>query len=128
MKYFLAISIALLPSAVLAEQFTPEQMLDVMTKSPSNRDVRVQDNGEEEESYCGLALAGGAVRWDELTAELPFGVCRNGRAFLQVSRLLVADAPGRNHAVFEVAVLQRHRFRVLSVIGRIEPATPLTTV
>ena len=31
------------PSAVLAEQFTPEQMLDVMTKSPSNRDARVQD-------------------------------------------------------------------------------------
>ena len=35
--------IALLPSAVLAEQFTPQQMLDVMTKSPDNRDVRVQD-------------------------------------------------------------------------------------
>ena len=44
MKHLLAITIALLPSAVLAEQFTPEQMLDVMTKSPSNRDVRVQDN------------------------------------------------------------------------------------
>ena len=43
MKYFLAITIALLPSAALAEQFTPQQMLDVMTKSPSNRDVRVQD-------------------------------------------------------------------------------------
>ena len=43
MKHLLAISIALLPSAVLAEQFTPQQMLDVMTKSPSNRDVRVQD-------------------------------------------------------------------------------------
>ena len=37
-----------------------------------------------------------------LTAELPLGVCRNGRAFLEISRLLVADAPGRNHAVFEV--------------------------
>ena len=27
----------------MVEQFTPEQMLDVMTKSPSNRDVRVHD-------------------------------------------------------------------------------------
>ena len=43
MKHLLAITIALLPSAVLAQQFTPQQMLDVMTKSPSNRDVRVQD-------------------------------------------------------------------------------------
>ena len=43
MKHLLAITIALLPSAVLAEQFTPQQMLDVMTKSPSNRDVRVHD-------------------------------------------------------------------------------------
>ena len=43
MKHLLAITITLLPSAVLAQQFTPEQMLDVMTKSPSNRDVRVQD-------------------------------------------------------------------------------------
>ena len=43
MKHLLAIIIALLPSAALAEQFTPEQMLDVMTKSPDNRDVRVQD-------------------------------------------------------------------------------------
>ena len=43
MKYILAITIALLPLAVLAEQFTPQQMLDVMTKSPSNRDVRVHD-------------------------------------------------------------------------------------
>ena len=43
MKHLLAITITLLPSAVLAEQFTPKQMLDVMTKSPSNRDVRVQD-------------------------------------------------------------------------------------
>ena len=38
-----------------------------------------------------------------LTAELPLGICRNGRALLEVSRLLIADAPGRNHAVFEVA-------------------------
>ena len=47
MKYFLAISIALLPSAVLAEQFMPEQMLEVMTKSPKNRDVRVGDHAKE---------------------------------------------------------------------------------
>ena len=44
MKHLLAIAIALLPSAALAQQFTPQQMLDVMTKSPSNRDVRVEDN------------------------------------------------------------------------------------
>ena len=43
MKHLLAITVALLPSAVFAEQFTPEQMLDVMTKSPSNRNVRVHD-------------------------------------------------------------------------------------
>ena len=44
-KHLVAITIALLPSAVLAEQFTPEQMIDVMTKSPDNRDVRVHDAG-----------------------------------------------------------------------------------
>ena len=43
MKHLLATTIALLPTAALAEQFTPQQMLDVMTKSPENRDVRVQD-------------------------------------------------------------------------------------
>ena len=43
MKHILAIAITLLPTAALAEQFTPEQMLDVMTKSPSNRNVRVHD-------------------------------------------------------------------------------------
>ena len=61
MKHLLAITIALLPSAALAQQFkpqqmldvktkspetqqfTPQQMLDVMTKSPENRDVRVHD-------------------------------------------------------------------------------------
>lgn len=43
MKHLLAIAITLLPTAALAEQFTPEQMLDVMTKSPSNRDLRIQD-------------------------------------------------------------------------------------
>ena len=42
MKHILAITIVLLPSAALAQQFTPKQMLDVMTKSPNNRDVRVQ--------------------------------------------------------------------------------------
>jgi hypothetical protein len=42
-KHILATTIALLPSAALAQQFTPQQMLDVMTKSPGNRDVRVQD-------------------------------------------------------------------------------------
>ena len=39
----LSLIITLLPSAALSQQFTPQQMLDVMTKSPSNRDVRVQD-------------------------------------------------------------------------------------
>ena len=42
-KWLPVITIALLPSAALAQQFTPQQMLDVITKSPSNRDVRVQD-------------------------------------------------------------------------------------
>ena len=45
MKNLLAITITLLPSAVLAEQFTPQQMLDVMTKSPSNRDTYGLDVG-----------------------------------------------------------------------------------
>ena len=45
MKHLFAITIALLPSAALAQQFTPKQMLDVMTKSPDNRDVRVHDSG-----------------------------------------------------------------------------------
>ena len=43
MKHLLAITITLLPSAVLAQQFTPQQMIDVMTKSPENRGVRVHD-------------------------------------------------------------------------------------
>ena len=43
MKHLLLIAIALLPSAVLAQKFTQQQMLDVMTKSPSNRNVRVHD-------------------------------------------------------------------------------------
>ena len=45
MKQLLAITFTLLPSAALAQQFTPQQMLDVMTKSPSNRDVRMHDVG-----------------------------------------------------------------------------------
>jgi len=49
MKHLLAITITLLPTAALAEQFTSQQMLDVMTKSPSNRDVRVQDEHRERE-------------------------------------------------------------------------------
>ena len=51
MKHLLAITIALLPSAALAEQFTPQQMLDVMTKSPSNRGMRVHDSRKELEIY-----------------------------------------------------------------------------
>ena len=51
MKHLLAITIALLPSAALAEQFTTQQMLDVMSKSPSNRDVRVHDSRKELEIY-----------------------------------------------------------------------------
>ena len=43
MIHLLSIAITLLPTAALAEQFTPKQMLDVMTKSPENRDVRVHD-------------------------------------------------------------------------------------
>ena len=43
MKQLLAAKIALLPSAALAQQFTPHQLIDVMTKSPSNRNVSVQD-------------------------------------------------------------------------------------
>ena len=42
--------------------------------------------------------------------------------------LVLADAPGRNHAVFEVTVLQRHCFLVLGVVGGIEPAAPFATV
>lgn len=45
MKHLLAITITLLPSAALAQQFTPQQMLDVMTESPGNRDVRMHDQG-----------------------------------------------------------------------------------
>ena len=44
LKHLQAITIALLPSAALAQQFTPEQLIEVMTKSPENRDVRVHDS------------------------------------------------------------------------------------
>ena len=58
MKHLLVITIALLPSAALAQQFTPQQMLDVMTKSPENRGVRVHDG----DRCLGVAMADGAVR------------------------------------------------------------------
>ena len=53
-KHLLAITITLLPSAVLAEQFTPQQMLEVMTKSPSNRDVRAHDLAAPSEDPGGV--------------------------------------------------------------------------
>ena len=52
MKHLVAITIALLPSAVLAEQFTPEQLIEVMTKSPDNRDVRVHDDNLAGDQIC----------------------------------------------------------------------------
>ena len=59
MKHLLAITITLLPSTVLAQQFTPEQMLDVMAKSPSNRDVRVHDG----DSCTAIVMADGTVSY-----------------------------------------------------------------
>ena len=56
MKHLLAITIALLPTAALAQQFTPQQMLDVMTKSPSNRDVRVHDGKTDFHGYHGVMV------------------------------------------------------------------------
>ena len=47
MKHLLAITIALLPAAALAEQFMPEQMIEAMAKSPENRGVRVGDHAKE---------------------------------------------------------------------------------
>ena len=65
MKHLLAITITLLPSAVLAQQFTPQQMLDVMTKSPSNRDVRVQDGVRSQiGSYYGAYDGAPAFYWE----------------------------------------------------------------
>jgi len=51
MKHLLAFTITLLPSAALAQRFTPQQMLDVMTKSPSDRDVRVHDSRKDLDKY-----------------------------------------------------------------------------
>ena len=42
-----AASLLVVQAPVLAQQFTPQQMLDVMTKSPSNRDVRVHDDPDK---------------------------------------------------------------------------------
>ena len=55
LKHLLAITIALLPSAVFAQQFTPEQLIDVMTKSPSNRDVRVHDGLNRQDEIVNLS-------------------------------------------------------------------------
>ena len=63
MKYLLAITITLLPSAALAQQFTPQQMLDVMTKSPENRDVRVHDDDCQE--LLDLSKATPAGPWED---------------------------------------------------------------
>ena len=43
MKLLLATTIALLPTAVIAQQFTPEQIISVMVSSSENLDVRVDD-------------------------------------------------------------------------------------
>ena len=69
------------------------------------RQVVAQDHRRpvaEGDAFCGGFLIGIG-----LTAEFPLGVFRDFRTFLQVGRLLIADAPGRNHAVFEVTMLQR---------------------
>ena len=58
------------------------------------------------------------------TAELPLRVLRNGRTFLEVCRLLIGDTPDGHHAIFEVAMLQRHP---LLVVGGIEAATPFAS-
>ena len=53
-----------------------------------------------------------------LPAERPLGIVSNGRAFLPDGWLLIDEAPGWNHAVLEVGVLQRHRLRVIGVDSR----------
>ena len=59
MKLLLATTIALLPTAVIAQQFTPEQVIGVMVSSSENLDVRVDDalllslNDDEEEDDDG---------------------------------------------------------------------------
>ena len=63
MKHLLSITVALLPSAVLAQQFTPQQMLEVMTKSPNNRNVRVRDgDGGLSENHDGCDYETGMFR------------------------------------------------------------------
>ena len=69
LKYLLAITIALLPSAVIAEQFTPEQMLEVMTKSPESRDVRVHDAAVAIPKYS--LSSRGPMNYPDLTARFP---------------------------------------------------------
>ena len=91
MKHLLAITIALLPTAALAQQFTPQQMLEVMTKSPSNRDVRVHDSlklgGECTRQDLEYTNARGENEYElgnclEGPGPMPFGVYWNGRAFV----------------------------------------------
>ena len=82
MKHLLAITITLLPSLALAEQFTPQQMLDVMTKSPSNRDVRVHDD-----DWClDLSKATPAGPWED---EIKPGL---GLSILPGQEYLIAQA------------------------------------
>ena len=68
-EHLLAIAIALLPAAALAEQFTPEQMLDVMTKSPESRDVRVHDAAVAVPMYPFSSR--GPMNYPDLTARFP---------------------------------------------------------
>lgn len=64
----------------------------------------------------------------ELTTEFPLCVFWNGWGFLRVGGFFVSDPPDRSHTVFEVPVLQRHRFLMLAVVSGIEPDTPFTTI
>ena len=60
----LSLAIALLPTAALAQQFTPQQLIEVMTKSPSNRDVRMHDLGENTTTVGTWTEEGGStVGW-----------------------------------------------------------------
>ena len=67
MKHLLAITIALLPTAALAEQFTPQQLIEVMTKSPSNRGMRVHD----EEDHVQVEVLWGTPEIDFETMRVP---------------------------------------------------------
>ena len=64
-------------------------------------------NMKKKNSLIVVWLWSGAVLCHALTAELPLGVCRNGRAFFQVGRLLIADAPGRDGSIF--ILVESHR-------------------